>query len=145
MLYLHIQTYLYICGQVNYVLYCINYKIRITFNLKLKSMTNEYKHYGTKWLLGVIVMLPFQEKSDSADSTITIEENEDDDVDKPEPTHYSKIDLRTIKVEQLRQELRARNVSCKGRMINEDIIIIVLIIIDSFNNGVSHHVLDLKS
>ncbi|XP_073942945.1 cell division cycle and apoptosis regulator protein 1-like isoform X2 [Choristoneura fumiferana] len=47
------------------------------------------------------------------DSTITIDENDDDD-DKPEPTHYSKIDLRTIKVDQLRQELRARNVSCKG-------------------------------
>ncbi|XP_026322034.1 cell division cycle and apoptosis regulator protein 1-like isoform X2 [Hyposmocoma kahamanoa] len=46
-------------------------------------------------------------------STITIDENDDDD-DKPEPTHYSKIDLRTIKVDQLRQELRARNVSCKG-------------------------------
>ncbi|XP_063619389.1 cell division cycle and apoptosis regulator protein 1-like [Cydia splendana] len=47
------------------------------------------------------------------DSTITIDEN-DDDEDRPEPTHYSKIDLRTIKVDQLRQELRARNVSCKG-------------------------------
>ncbi|XP_064071334.1 cell division cycle and apoptosis regulator protein 1-like isoform X1 [Vanessa tameamea] len=51
---------------------------------------------------------------DANDSTITIDENDDDDDGKPEPTHYSKIDLRTIKVDQLRQELRARNVSCKG-------------------------------
>ncbi|XP_039749582.1 cell division cycle and apoptosis regulator protein 1-like [Pararge aegeria] len=51
---------------------------------------------------------------DKNDSTITIDENDDDDEGKPEPTHYSKIDLRTIKVDQLRQELRARNVSCKG-------------------------------
>ncbi|CAH0729369.1 unnamed protein product, partial [Brenthis ino] len=48
------------------------------------------------------------------DSTITIDENDDDEDGKPEPTHYSKIDLRTIKVDQLREELRARNVSCKG-------------------------------
>lgn len=57
----------------------------------------------------------FQESTEGLDgSTITIDEN-DDDEDKPEPTHYSKIDLRTIKVDQLRQELRARNVSCKGK------------------------------
>ncbi|XP_045447120.1 cell division cycle and apoptosis regulator protein 1-like [Melitaea cinxia] len=54
------------------------------------------------------------EITDANDSTITIDENDDDDDGKPEPTHYSKIDLRTIKVDQLRQELRARNVSCKG-------------------------------
>lgn len=56
---------------------------------------------------------------DKNDSTITIDENDDDDVGKPEPTHYSKIDLRTIKVDQLRQELRARNVSCKGKYLNK--------------------------
>lgn len=50
---------------------------------------------------------------DVDNSTITIDENDDDD-DKPEPTHYSKIDLRTIKAEDLKQELRARNSSCKG-------------------------------
>lgn len=49
------------------------------------------------------------------DSTITIDENDDDDEGKPEATHYSKIDLRTIKVDKLREELRARNVSCKGK------------------------------
>ncbi|XP_047022062.1 cell division cycle and apoptosis regulator protein 1-like [Helicoverpa zea] len=54
-----------------------------------------------------------QIEKDLDSSTITIDEN-DDDEEKPEPTHYSKIDLRSIKVEQLRQELRARNVSCKG-------------------------------
>ncbi|XP_075971593.1 cell division cycle and apoptosis regulator protein 1-like [Anticarsia gemmatalis] len=54
------------------------------------------------------------DNKDLDSSTITIDENDDDDVDKPEPTHYSKLDLRTIKVDQLRQELRARNVSCKG-------------------------------
>ncbi|XP_028178137.1 cell division cycle and apoptosis regulator protein 1-like [Ostrinia furnacalis] len=53
------------------------------------------------------------ETSDLNDSTITIDEN-DDEEGKPEPTHYSKIDIRTIKVDQLRQELRARNTSCKG-------------------------------
>ncbi|XP_041970435.1 cell division cycle and apoptosis regulator protein 1-like [Aricia agestis] len=53
------------------------------------------------------------ETSTANDSTITIDEN-DDDEDKPEPTHYSKLDMRTIKVDQLRHELRARNVSCKG-------------------------------
>ncbi|XP_026755499.2 cell division cycle and apoptosis regulator protein 1-like [Galleria mellonella] len=53
------------------------------------------------------------ENTDADVSTITIDEN-DDEEEKPEPTHYSKIDLRTIKVDQLRQELRARNTSCKG-------------------------------
>ncbi|KAL0832692.1 hypothetical protein ABMA28_000878 [Loxostege sticticalis] len=53
------------------------------------------------------------DNSDPNDSTITIDEN-DDDEGKPEPTHYSKLDMKTIKVDQLRQELRARNVSCKG-------------------------------
>ncbi|XP_059052766.1 cell division cycle and apoptosis regulator protein 1-like [Achroia grisella] len=53
------------------------------------------------------------ENTDGNVSTITIDEN-DDEEEKPEPSHYSKIDLRTIKVDQLRQELRARNVSCKG-------------------------------
>lgn len=48
-------------------------------------------------------------------STITIDENDEDDEEKPEPTHYSKLDLKTIKVDQLRRELRARNVSCKGK------------------------------
>lgn len=58
----------------------------------------------------------FQEtaNANANDSTITIDENDDDEEGKPEPTHYSKIDLRTIKVDQLREELRARNVSCKG-------------------------------
>ncbi|XP_061377681.1 cell division cycle and apoptosis regulator protein 1-like isoform X1 [Danaus plexippus] len=54
------------------------------------------------------------ENLDANASTITIDENDDDDDCKPEATHYSNIDLRTIKVDQLRQELRARNVSCKG-------------------------------
>ncbi|CAK1598726.1 unnamed protein product [Parnassius mnemosyne] len=54
------------------------------------------------------------EKTNADDSTITIDENEDEEEVKPEPTHHSKIDLRTIKVDQLRQELRARNVSSKG-------------------------------
>ncbi|XP_068631122.1 cell division cycle and apoptosis regulator protein 1-like [Battus philenor] len=48
------------------------------------------------------------------DGTITIDENDEELEVKPEPTHYSKINLKTIKVEQLRQELRARNVSYKG-------------------------------
>lgn len=47
------------------------------------------------------------------DTTITIDEN-DDDGPKIEPTHYTKINLKTIKVEELRQELRARDASCKG-------------------------------
>lgn len=55
----------------------------------------------------------FQGEKSADDSTITIDEN-DDDGDKPEPTHHSKLDMKTIKVEQLRQELLARNVSCKG-------------------------------
>lgn len=54
----------------------------------------------------------FQDKGEVNESTVTISEN--DDTDKPEPTHHSKIDLKTIKVDQLRQELRARNVTCKG-------------------------------
>lgn len=55
------------------------------------------------------------DKKDLDSSTITIDENDDeDDEEKPEPTHYSKLDLKTLKVDQLRQELRARNVSCKG-------------------------------
>ncbi|XP_013190345.2 cell division cycle and apoptosis regulator protein 1 [Amyelois transitella] len=52
------------------------------------------------------------ENANANSSTITIDE--DDDEERPEPTHYSKIDLKTIKVDQLRQELRARKVSCKG-------------------------------
>ncbi|GBP37980.1 Cell division cycle and apoptosis regulator protein 1 [Eumeta japonica] len=48
------------------------------------------------------------------DATITIDENDDEDRVAPEPTHYSKIDLRSIKVDQLKQELRARNASCRG-------------------------------
>ncbi|CAH2071421.1 unnamed protein product, partial [Iphiclides podalirius] len=48
------------------------------------------------------------------DRTITIDENDEDEEAKPEPTHYTKIDLKTIKVDQLRQELRARNASTKG-------------------------------
>lgn len=57
----------------------------------------------------------FQDNKNLNDSTITIDEN-DDDEEKPEPTHYSKIDLRTIKAEALRHELRARGVSCKGKL-----------------------------
>ncbi|XP_045523505.1 cell division cycle and apoptosis regulator protein 1-like [Pieris brassicae] len=54
-----------------------------------------------------------QIENQDLDSTITIDENDDDEA-KLEPTHYSKIDLRTIKVDALRHELRARGVSCKG-------------------------------
>ncbi|CAB3238909.1 unnamed protein product [Arctia plantaginis] len=54
------------------------------------------------------------DKKDLDSSTITIDENDEDDEEKPEPTHYSKLDLRTIKVDQLKQELRARNAKCKG-------------------------------
>ncbi|XP_067931532.1 cell division cycle and apoptosis regulator protein 1-like [Watersipora subatra] len=35
-------------------------------------------------------------------------------VEKPEPTHWSKLDPKTMKVLELRTELEARNVSCKG-------------------------------
>jgi hypothetical protein len=33
---------------------------------------------------------------------------------KPEPTHYSKIDLKKIRVDELRAELMARNLEIKG-------------------------------
>lgn len=56
----------------------------------------------------------FQDTPIDDDSTITIDENDEEEDSKPEPTHYTKIDLKTIKVDQLRQELRARNASSKG-------------------------------
>lgn len=67
-------------------------------------------------------MLFFQDDKDETDSTITIDENDDDEEmgDKEskaiEPTHYSKIDLKTIKSGQIKEELRARKISFrKGR------------------------------
>ncbi|KAJ0178834.1 hypothetical protein K1T71_005609 [Dendrolimus kikuchii] len=57
------------------------------------------------------------EIKDADNSTITIDENDDDDdvIDKDpkaiEPTHYSKIDLKTIKLDQIKKELRARKIS----------------------------------
>ncbi|KAI5644392.1 DBC1 domain-containing protein [Phthorimaea operculella] len=54
-----------------------------------------------------------QIESQDANESITIDEN-DEEVAKLEPTHYSKLDLKTIKVEQLRLELKARKVNSKG-------------------------------
>ncbi|XP_013138859.1 PREDICTED: cell division cycle and apoptosis regulator protein 1-like [Papilio polytes] len=48
------------------------------------------------------------------DTTITIDENYEDYELKPEPTHYSNINLRSLTVEQLKQELQARNASSTG-------------------------------
>ncbi|KPI91379.1 Cell division cycle and apoptosis regulator protein 1 [Papilio xuthus] len=48
------------------------------------------------------------------DTTITIDENYEDYELKPEPTHYSNINLRSLTVEQLKQELQARNANCTG-------------------------------
>ena len=33
---------------------------------------------------------------------------------KPDPTHYSKLDLKKMKVDELRNELLARNLDTKG-------------------------------
>lgn len=33
---------------------------------------------------------------------------------KPDPTHYSKLDPKTMNVNELRDELKARNISSKG-------------------------------
>ena len=33
---------------------------------------------------------------------------------KPDPTHYSKLDLKQMKVDELRNELLARNLDTKG-------------------------------
>ncbi|XP_011208504.2 cell division cycle and apoptosis regulator protein 1 isoform X3 [Bactrocera dorsalis] len=47
--------------------------------------------------------------ADTTTEVITIEEN-----DLPEATHYSKLDLKSMKVQDIRDELAARNLSSKG-------------------------------
>lgn len=54
--------------------------------------------------------------SDSETSNITINSlmQQSQTEIKPEPTHYSKIDLKKIRVDELRSELMARNLETKG-------------------------------
>lgn len=47
-------------------------------------------------------------------NNITINSLANDELAKPEPTHYSKLDLKKMKVDELRAELLARNLDTKG-------------------------------
>ena len=86
-------------------------KFKIFNCLLLKK--NLYQYQFSNKLLTVTLLLKDESSSVAVGVTVSVDEN-DQEEGKPEPTHYSKLDLKKMRVDELRAELEARNLDTKG-------------------------------